>query len=91
MKTILVYLLLITTLMATPETEEILDNPFDFADYTQCFIVKAKKNGEPFGYYFKSFAEVLWFSKEFNLQVIYFQDCDKIRKWRKLTRALKGE
>ena len=89
-KFILVYLLIWQLVLATPETEEILNDPFQFADDTQCFVVKARKDGEPFGYYFRSFAEVLWFAKEFNLNIIYFQDCDKMKKWRKL-RQNKGE
>jgi hypothetical protein len=86
-KIFLVYLLVCQLILATPETEEILNDPFQFADDTQCFVVKARKDGEPFAYYFRSFAEVVWFAKEFNLRTLYFQDCDKIKKWRKIKRG----
>ena len=85
-KIILVYLLLVSFLFATPDKEEILSDPFAFSEYNQCFIVKASKHGEPFGYYFKSFSEVLWFCKEFKLNTVYVRDCDGIVKWKKLER-----
>ena len=83
---IFIYLFIFNFIFATPETEEILNDPFSFSDYNQCFNVKASKHGEPFLYSFRNFDEVLWFAREFKIDVLYVRDCGKTRKWRKLER-----
>ncbi len=85
-KFIFIYLLIFNFIFATPDREEILNDPFSFSEYNQCFNVKASKHGQPFLYNFRNFDEVLWFSKEFNLSVLYVTDCDRVKKWRRLQR-----
>lgn len=91
MKTILVYLLLATILMATPDREDILYSPIDFAEYDCCFMIKPKKDGIVFEHRFDSFSEIMDFMTEYGIKSLYVRDCEKQKKWRKLTRTPKGD
>lgn len=91
MKTILVYLLLMTTLMATPETGDIIENPIEFARFDCCFMVKGQKESKTFIHRFDDFASVMNFMSEFKIDILYVRDCEKQKKWRKLTRTSKGD
>lgn len=91
MKTILIFLLSTTILLATPDIEEIIENPIEFANYGCCFMVKGKKQSKPFIYQFDSFAGVMYFMSEFGIKKVYVRDCDNQSKWRKLTRIERGD
>ena len=91
MKTILIFLLSTTFLLATPDIEEIIENPIEFANYGCCFIIKGKRESKPFIYQFDSFAGVMHFMSEFKIKMVFVRDCDNQRKWRKLTRLSKGD
>lgn len=91
MKTILVYLFLAMALMATPDREDILYSPIDFAEYDCCFMIKPKKDGIIFEHKFQSFSEIMDFMREYKIDSLYVRDCEKTTKWRKLTRTVKGD
>jgi hypothetical protein len=85
-KIFLFYFLLTVCLFGTPDKEDIVEMPLSFPDYDCCFEIKTDKSNLPFGYKFSSFREIMSFMTEYNLNVVYVRDCDKIKKWRKMTR-----
>lgn len=91
MKTILVYLFLAVSLMATPETGDIIEDPINFAHFDCCFMIKGEKDSKPFVHKFDDFASVMNFMSEFKIDMLYVRDCEKQKKWRKLTRTSKGD
>lgn len=80
------FLLLINSIHATPEMGDIIDNPLYFSEWDACFFLKKEKKDSKILTKVLNGEEIKKYMKENNLHIIYFQDCEAKKKWRKITR-----
>lgn len=87
-KKILITVFLISnSISGTPEHGDIIENPLDFSEWDDCFLLKKEKTQKSNFLKLQNGEQIKNLMRKENLKKIYFRDCELEKKWRKIVRT----